>query len=273
MKTNMPVSTTIKNSQHPKWPKWFAIESYDCLNKLTGEEFLNELEIRLALYHMPKFANGRKRSNDRKWQQILNGHILINQSSDSYTSSPAARALTPLELMEACDRIKPHSLESSAKNYCVPCLIPVEGSPSDLAVLAVNLEQTDDTTILNQVAYLLRQLRTQLNIPNPKQKKASQANILTLKKAFTYKLIPYLDLMLYCHNHIPLNQHDDWQELSFTQPALVELLFHNELDIEPFKKTHIPFYKKLLKDNEYLVRLLSNVKQDTYFLGAKIQNI
>ncbi|MDI5837818.1 DUF6387 family protein [Shewanella xiamenensis] len=273
MKTDVPISTIVKNSGHPKWPMWFAIENYDCLTKLTGKEFLNELEIRLALYHAPIFANGRKRSDDRKWQQILNGHILINQSNGSSTTSPAAKALTPIELMEACDRIKPRSLESDAISYSDPRLIPIEGSQSDLAILAVNLEQADDTTILNEVAYLLRQLRQQLTIPAPKRKQTKQANIQTFKKALTYKVIPYLDLMLYCHNHMPLTHQDDWQALSFTQPALVRLLFNNELDIESFKKTHIPFYKKFLNDDEFLMRQLSNTKQDSYFLGTQMQYI
>ncbi len=273
MKTDVKISCKVKNINHPKWPQWFAIENYDVLAELTGKEFLHELESRLNLFNTPTFANGQRMTDDRTWQQILRGDIVLNIFDNAFRTSPSARVLTPLDIMEVSDRIMPRSNQAIIDFDNTSTLFAIEGSHEKLAILALNIAQFDDKAILDEVAFLLSQLRQQQSLSQATNQRPSQASDNTFKKLFTYKIIPYLDLMLYCHNHILLNQRDEWQELSFSQPALIALLFNNEIDNDRYKKTILPFYKKILNDELHLVRLLSNAKQDSYLLSTKMKYI
>ena len=305
MKTPIPVSIRIKTSDHPKWPKWFSIKNYDCLADLTAAQFLNELEFRLTLHNSPTLPNGRKLTDSKRWQLIQKGYVIINSNPITPSEFPTVITLNHVDLLTITETIKLRTGEDYL-NLEPQVMMPLLGQAQELAVIGVDLNQSNET-ILADLGYLLIQLRENLKnqalraeanhqaiekglrireLEHPaaqqieetslttkkRPKKANHTDVKTFKKLFTYKLIPYLDLMLYCHNHIPLHQ-ENWQELSFCPTALKALLFGKELESEPFKKTYAPFYHKIISNESHLTQLLANIRKNTWALGTKIRDI
>lgn len=274
MKTSVPISIRIKTSDHPKWPKWFSIKNYDCLADLTAKQFLNELDIRLMLYNTPTLANGRRLTDDKKWQLIQKGYVIINSNPITPPDFPTVITLNHIDLLTITETIKLRSGEDYL-NLEPQILMPLLGQSHDLTVVGIDLTKPNKA-ILGDCEFLINQLRKTLAIPEPKAPVNFQANEKTFKKLLTYKLIPYLDLMLYCHNH-SASHNDNWQELAFTQNALSELLLGDEskqdLRIELYKKTYSQFYRKLLSNESHLIQLLANIRQNAWALGTKMRDI
>ena len=271
MKTSLPISAILKNKNNPKWPQWFSIDKYDCLADLTVEQFLHQLDIRLTLHHSPTFPNGRKLSDDRKWRQIQLGDVLLDINLIPQSSFPSVTQLNHIDLEGISQTLKLRFGDEYVKQE-PQTLMPVLGMARKQVLVAIDLEGTDNKTILGNLEYLLNQLRQQLALSEPTEDTKHKANEKTFKKLLTYKIIPYLDLMLYCHNHSPLDD-ENWKELSFTQNALITLLFNGELDLEAFKKTHLPFYRNILTNEPYLIKLLANMRQNTWALETRMRNI
>jgi hypothetical protein len=271
MTNRLSTSAKINNSSHQQWPEWFSINHYDCLADLTVEQFLNELETRLTLYHTPRLSNGRRLTDDKKWQQILHGDALLHSSHISQRAFPAVTQLSHIDVEGISATLK----LKFADDYCnqePQTLMPVMGLSQEQHLIAVDLTKADNKTILGDIEYLLNQLRHDFGIPEPLKADSHKVNEKTFKKFFTYKVIPYLDLMLYCHNHINLYD-ENWQELSFTHSALIALLFNDEVDVETFKKTYAPFYLNMLTNEPMLMKLLANMRQNAWALNTKIPNL
>ena len=274
MKTPIPISIRIKTSDHPKWPKWFSIKNYDCLADLTAAQFLNELEFRLTLHNSPTLPNGRKLTDSKKWQLIQKGYVIINSNPVTQPDFPTVIALNHVDLLGITEEIKlrsgDHYLDLEPQ-----LLMPLLGQNRDLTVVGIDLTKPNKA-ILGDCEFLINQLRKTLSIPEPKAPDNFQANEKTFKKLLTYKLIPYLDLMMYCYNHVPFYE-DNWQKLEFTQNVLSELLLgeesKQELRIELYKKTYSPFYRKILGNESHLTQLLANIRQNAWALGTKMRDM
>ena len=309
MKTPIPISIRIKTSDHPKWPKWFSIKNYDCLADLTAKQFLNELEFRLTLYNSPTLPNGRKLTDSKRWQLIQKGYVIINSNPITSSEFPTVITLNHIDLLTITETIKLRTGEDYL-NLEPQVMMPLLGQAQELAVIGVDLNQSNET-ILADLGYLLIQLRENLKnqalraeanhqaiekglrihelehpavqqieetslTPKKRPKKANHTDVKTFKKLLTYKLIPYLDLMMYCYNHVPFYE-DNWQKLEFTQNVLSELLLGEESKQDPrielYKKTYAPFYRKILSNESHLMQLLASIRQNTWVLGTKMQDI
>ncbi|AAN53470.1 DUF6387 family protein [Shewanella oneidensis] len=274
MKTSTANSIRIKTSDHPKWPNWFSIKNYDCLADLTAAQFLNELEFRLTLHNSPTLPNGRKLTDSKRWQLIQNGYVIINSNPVTQPDFPTVIALNHVDLLGITEEIKLRSGDDYL-DLEPQQLMPLQGQSRDLTVVGIDLTKPNKA-ILGDCEFLINQLRKTLSIPEPKVPDNFQANEKTFKKLLTYKLIPYLDLMMYCYNHIPFYE-DNWQKLEFTQNVLSELLLgeesKQELRMELYKKTYAPFYRKILSNESHLMQLLANIRQNTWALGTKMQDI
>ncbi|MCF1427345.1 MAG: DUF6387 family protein [Shewanella sp.] len=200
------ISNRIDKITHPKWPHWFDISNYECLETLTGEQFINELEARLSLLGTPTLANGRRLTDDKIWQQITLGNVLISQAPALVSDSPAVKPINHIDIEGIREEAR-HEYGSDYTSMEPQHLLTVPGISGKQVLLAVDLNLADNSTVLGHIEHQLNQLRKQLGIPEPVTANRDKANEKMFKKLLTYRVIPYLDLLLYSHNHCPLNAH------------------------------------------------------------------
>ena len=78
------VKIKIRSKDSPYWPDWFSIKKYDVFGTLTVEDYLNELDARLTLYHQSYWPNGKKHTDSRKLRQIKRGDVRFNKTTSAY---------------------------------------------------------------------------------------------------------------------------------------------------------------------------------------------
>ncbi|MCL1078799.1 hypothetical protein D5R81_12760 [Parashewanella spongiae] len=259
----------ISNDKHPHWPNWFSINNYDCLEELTGEQFINELERRLLWLHLPILA-GKKMIDDKEWAFIKEKrYVTLSQPSSTKTDYPAVTILNHVDIAVINEEINLLNKDESLLEdylYHLPIL-----RNENRVILAVDLATADNKTILGSMEHILDKMRQQLSIPEPTKSKATKASEQTFKKLLNYKVIPLLDLIIHCQQCFI----SDSTKIStyYTQPILNKLLFKDQKNDEFIKKTFIPFLNQVLNDESFLAKLLSNIRKERYLMSSRLKNI
>ncbi|MBW8186581.1 DUF6387 family protein [Shewanella nanhaiensis] len=259
----------IRNNEHQLWPTWFSIENYRCLALLTVEEFINELDFRLRLCDLASLPSGRKPRDDKKWAEVERGFVVIaDQLTEEANSrqSGSVTALNHIDLLVASENFRLDNQEELLQQE-PEYLLPLHNQQKGL-LIGVDIT-ADNDSILKDIENLLNCMRLKVNVAEPRSRSNRKSNEKSFKKLFTYKAIPYLDLLLYSLSHKQLNdQH--WAPLSLSQGALINLLFEGSIDIEQFKKTHNVFYQNNLLNPDFLKPLITNIRSERELLSRKI---
>lgn len=267
----MPSSTRkiekITNMCHPYWPSWFDLANYKCLESISSEQFIIELQERLRLLHCPTDSKGRRLTDDRKWRAITQGQVLLNYL-------PQAPKL-------GCEAIKELSgadIEALYQDFLVSDGSPIQPDylfPSDgkgVALLAIDLANADNALLVSNFIHFINQARTTHQIAEPMLPRLSKTHIKSFKKLLFYKAIPYLDLMLHCHNAMPNDEH--WQPLKFSYPVLAKLLLGDASEAELFKLKYQRFFKLFSgtpESDERLALLFAAIKQYPKILNTNVK--
>lgn len=258
----------ICNSDSTFWPKWFSINNYTSLLDLTVEQFFAEIEHRLDLYYAPQLSNKMKLTDDRAKSSIESGqplvasHLIQNKSTRQTTYATSLNLLDIHTLSAVGEELHQQGVEV-AETYLIPYRC------GQHLVLALDISEADNRTLLNDTEYLINQRRRLDNIPEPVSDDQRKANEKTLKKFISYKLVPYLDLQLYSYNHKHIAM-SEWRPLRFTQGAYITLLYEGRISDDVFKNTRHKFIRNNLFDEEQRERLFSNVRRDKELLSRKM---
>ncbi len=161
-------------------------------------------------------------------------------------------------------------LESNGTPIQPDYLFPSKGNGTVL--LALDLASADNALLLSNLAYIIDQLRIRNNVKEPKLPRLSKTHIKSFKKLLFYKAIPYLDLMLHCHNAVPNDEH--WQPLKFSYPMLAKLLLGDSSEAELFKLKYQRFFKLFNgkpENDERLALLFSTIRQHSKTLNTAVK--
>ena len=268
----------VNSPSHKFWPKWFNLKNYDCLKTITAERFIVQIKERLRLLSLLVTANGQRLTDDRQWQRIRSGEVLIDQWGPEHNfECEAVKLIDHVDIEALYEDI---SIEDAdyEPNYLFP-----SGGKGQL-FLAVDIANADDKVLLSNFNYLLRKLRQHKGISEPKFPRFSKTHIRSFKKLLHYKVIPYLDLMLYCRlydNPIPRfpsneQREECWLPLELSQPILATLLFENSIDDEQYKKTYQRFYNKHLKGgkgDELLSMMFAVIRSDEKLTNCAMKDL
>ncbi|WP_345846907.1 DUF6387 family protein [Shewanella algae] len=258
----------VTNESHRYWPDWFDLENYKCLETLSAKQFIIELQERLTLLHCPCDSKGRRLTDDRKWRAIKRGDVLLGYTTQESPDCEAVRELNAADI------------EALYQDFLISNGLPIEPDylfPSNgkgIALLAIDLANADDALLLSNFTHFINQVRARDKIEEPKFPRLAKANIKSFKKLLFYKAIPYMDLMLYCHNALPNDKY--WQPLEFSLPMLSKLLLNDAVEAEKFKKTYKSFYNKLIgdkADEQFLAMLFSAIRNDKVLANTQVKNL
>lgn len=170
-------------------------------------------------------------------------HINLS-SSESVMGYPSMFAIAHVRALEIEGLIKTTDEDFIFKNeLSLGDLSRIEqffdvGGICDGAAIYLNLEGYSNKEILNSVEALLPKWREQLNIPEPLN--VSFAKNADIKKILDYKIIPLIDLMIWC----------EINDREITHSVYAGTLFpsFNRGDTE-FKQTILPFLNKIISDD------------------------
>lgn len=286
---------SVRNINHPNYPKWFDIANYEVLSNLTVEAFITQLKYRLIIQErIPNYCRGNFR--DGGWESIVRGDVLVPKHMDNNfeEETPSTIVLNETDLdtlsttkkyfnnrlqaqKENATRLPPNSNPLTAnynqkeneiywakEKYQMPY-----GDKKGSIALSVDLASAKNEDILKDVAYLLHKLRTELNIPEPKKNINKKDGNETLKKILDYKIIPILDLAFYFATY-PENQ---TKPLRASATLISKEIFKDKFDEQQVKRTIKPFIQTKVLHYEFTEHFFTKIKQDKELLSRKMSHL
>jgi len=148
------------------------------------------------------------------------------------------------------------------------CVSAVEDGSSefeDEVVIKVNLASYTDDELLAEFKELLKEWRFELDIDEPQASK-TRVGISTIKKIITYKVFPFLDLML-------------WETINgrkISHDLASRVLFPDDEDdfvgAQQVKDTIRPFVEKILNEDTYQL-VKHYVKKNSYLKTMRLSDV
>ena len=125
-------------------------------------------------------------------------------------------------------------------------------------LFSLDLESSNDE-LLKQIAAILPNLREKIGLPEPIKKEGYQSQLKSLRTFIDYKVIEYLDILLYCSMESPRSE--QWK---VSDALLCDLLFCDDEspDGEKMKKIRTRFYTPKLLNPDYTTDLFTNIRSE-----------
>ena len=281
----------IPKNEFKHLQNWFHSKDYSYQKNISIEDYLVEIEERLALYNFAILANSSS-ATDKRWLNIDKGEVRLSSSYYKPSIGSDCDAIITLKdsELELLQQIKvifnksikdkiPHSfddkgniyeviktneLNAVTREYVFPFsdelnemrreyVFPFSNESTRIALLA-NIQEYDNATLLEQLRVQIETARELLQCPEPKPKKGNKKQTKSLKSFVMKKAIQYLDIYLYCLIKSPANS--KWY---ITNSQLDEILFNREIGTEILKADNSRFYKNLL-NHHYMATILSEIR-------------